>query len=340
MRRRTVLFALASPAIGAARAQAQARPFRIGWLDAGAADNIFVNAFRRGLRDLGYTEGRTIIITNRWADGNLQRLPALAEELVRFDPDAIVTRGDAATIAARNATRTIPIVFHASDPVEKGLVASLAHPGGNLTGNSSLVWDLLPKRLALLKQTIPGLTRVAALVNLAQLKAAAQRSGDRVRLVESDPATPLLPSPRFEQEARNLGITLLFVVLRDDSALPDGFAMLSPTGIGAVMVPGAPNLYDVRARIVELARSHHVPLEADTSDYVRAGALRSYGTDYPEMYRKLAAYVDRILKGAKPADLPIEQPTKFELAVNLRTAQALGVTVPPAILQLADELIE
>ena len=303
-------------------AQAQSKRFRVAWLDAGVAGSLELKAFQKELRDLGYVEGENTIIDYRWADGRIERLPVLAAELVLLKPDVIVTRSSAAIQAAKAATVTIPIVFAAGDPVQQGFVASVAHPGGNLTGLSMNQKDQLPKRLELFKETVPWLSRLAVLINPA------------------DPLTNLFVSREFNDAAQALGIRLSFAAARGAADLAGAFTIMAQNQAEAAMVLGGAVFYDQRQRIADLALEHRLPLASEAGEYVEAGGLMSFGLDIPDIYRRTAVYVDKILRGARPGDLPIEQPTTFKLVVNLKTAKALGVTVPRSILFRADEVVE
>jgi putative ABC transport system substrate-binding protein len=288
-----------------------------------SSDNHLVEAFRQGLRDLGYVEGQNLVIEVRWAEGSEERLRDLAAELVRLQVEVIVAQGAAAIRAAQHATRTIPIVMAAtSDPVGQGFVASLAHPGGNITGLSFLGAELPGKRLEILKETVPQSARIAVLVN---------------------PASPTYGTRmnNLTVAARALGLQLHVVELRSADELDAAFAAMTRAGADALIVEGEPLLLDsLRGRTVDLAAQHRLPAMYSWKELVVAGGLMSYGPSLPDIFRHAATYVDKILKGAKPADLPVEQPTKFELVINLKTAQALGLTIPPSLLLQADEVIK
>ena len=269
-------------------------------------------------------EGQNIVIEYRYAEGRDDRLAALVAELVRLKMDVIVaTGGTAATRAVQHATRTIPILMAgASDPVRDGLVASLTHPGGNTTGLSNLSAELPGKRLEILKETVPQSARVAVLAN---------------------PGTPNYASAMhtLTGAAEALGLHLHVVELRSPDELDAAFAAKTRAGADALFVQGEPLLLDgLRGRIVDLAATSRLPAMYSWRMYVEAGGLMAYGPSLPDMHRRAAVYVDKILKGAKPADLPVEQPTKFELVINLKTAQALGLTIPPTVLFLADEVLQ
>jgi putative ABC transport system substrate-binding protein len=310
----------------AAEAQPATPLYRIGRLSPGSPLLVahLWEAFRQGLRELGYVEGQNLIIEDRYAEGSLERLRDLAAELVRLPVDVIVAEGAAATLAAQQATRTIPIVMSAtSDPVGQGFVASLAQPGGNITGLSFLNAELPGKRLEILKETVPQSTRVAALVN---------------------PDHPYYESlmHNLTVAARALGLHLHVVEVRRADALATAFAEVTRAGADAVLVlEDAVVLNSERGRVVaDLAAQSRLPVMYSWREWVVAGCLMSYGPSRPGMYRHAAIYVDKLLKGANAAELPVEQATKFELVINLKTAKALGLTIPPIILVQADEVIQ
>ena len=298
---------------------------RIGRLRAGQPlpESAYEEAFRQGLRELGYIEGQNLVLEYRYAAGSAERLPDLAAELVQRKVDVIVAGGVPAIRAAQQATRTIPIVMAGvTDPVGQGLVTSLARPGGNTTGVSLLNEELPGKRLELLKEMVPPCTRIAVLVN---------------------PALPAYASHmhNLTVAARALGLHLHVVEVRRADELEGAFAAMSRAGVDALIVIAEPALMDgLRGEIADLATTSRLPAMYDWRMYVETGGLISYGPSLPAVYRRAATYVDKILKGAKPADLPVEQPTKFELVINLKTAKALGLTVPPTLLLLADEVIQ
>ena len=303
----------------AAGAQPAGRVYRIGWLDVGAPESVELKTFRKALENLGYVEGRNIVVEYRFAERRLERLPDLAQELIRLKPDVIATRGPAATLALKDATSTIPIVMGAQDPVASGLVASLARPGGNITGLAMFGPELAAKRLALIKETVPSLRRVAVLQN---------------------PANPRQMAPQIEETeraAQSLGVQLQIV---DWDGSDGAFRAMVRQRAEAVIVLGDAVLYDQRSRITELARTHQIPSFHEAREYVEVGGLASYGWTILWVNERSAVIVDKILKGAKPADLPVEQPTRFHLAINLKTAKALGLTIPPAVLARADEVIQ
>jgi putative ABC transport system substrate-binding protein len=282
--------------------------------------------FERGLRELGWTPGVSLLIEHRYAEGQVDRLPALAAELVRLPVDVLVTRGPQATRAAQQATGTIPSVMSATpDPVRQGFVASLAGPGRNITGLAFLAQgDLEGKRLELLKETVPGLTRVAFLVNWRTVP-------DQERSI-MDAINVAARSLRLEVQT--------FEVNRPDD-IATAFTAMGRAQVGAFLVAADPHVLESHlAQVVALARTHRLAAMYPWRLYVEAGGLMSYATSIPDFHRRSATYVDKILKGAKPADLPVEQPTTFELVINLKTAKALGLTIPPTLLFQADEVLK
>jgi putative ABC transport system substrate-binding protein len=315
---------LATSALGApayALAQ-QATPFRVGWLSLDQADNSpFYEAFRAGLRDLGWVEGRDLILEPRWAAASRERLEPMAAELIASRPHVIVTQGGALQ-PFRRAGAPVPVVFgYSGDPVEAGAVDSLAHPGRNLTGVSFLALELVGKRIELLKDVMPRLTRVAVL-------ASPEHPGEQAELRASQAA------------AKALGLTLEYFPVRDEPELERAFAAIPRSRSEAVVVfPDALTLR-TRERIARYGLERRLPVVSGWAQFADSGCLMTYGPDLRVSYRRLATYVDRILKGAKPADLPVELPTSVELVVNLKTATALGMRVPPAVLARADRVIE
>jgi putative ABC transport system substrate-binding protein len=308
----------------AARAQQAGKVHRIGVLETISTTLNVANfyALREGLRQLGYAEGQNLVIEYRSADGRDDRFPGLARELLALKVDVIVTRGTPAAKAVKNATSTVPVVMTASgDPVGVGLVTSLARPGGNITGLSAIVGELSPKRLELIREIVPGLARIAVLANT---------SNDAVR---RDWA-------RIETAARSLGVQSQLLDLRESDALGPTFDDASARRADALVVVIDAITQANQQRIVDLAMKHRLPAIYSSREFVDAGGLISYGVSYPDLYRRAATYVDKILKGTKPADLPVVQPTKFELVINLKTAKALGLTIPDKLLALADEVIE
>jgi putative ABC transport system substrate-binding protein len=317
-----VLGLLAAPLIAEAQ-QPSTKTARIGYLSLRSGPSHFDEAFRQGLRELGYVEGQNISVEYRWADWKPDRIPALAEELVRLKVDVIVSAGGGPTSrAVGKAVKTIPVVFlMGGDPVGTGLVASLARPGGNLTGVSLLTSELNAKRLELLKQAVPGVSRVAVLVN---------------------PTSPTAGAvlKELESAAQTLKVKLQVLEARDPQAIDGAFAAMKRERAGALLVANDPMFFAQRERIVGLAAKSRLPGIFEWREFAEAGGLLSYGTNVADMYRRLASYVDKILKGVKPADLPVEQPTRFELVINAKTAKALGLTIPPSFVFRADHVIQ
>jgi putative ABC transport system substrate-binding protein len=308
----------------AAEAQPAAKIARIGYLATNPTPHL-QEAFRQGLRDLGYVEGRNLVIEYRDAKGKLERLPALAAELVALKVDVILASGTPQTLAAKQATGTLPIVFAlAADPVTSRLVTSLAQPGGNVTGLSVLAPDLVGKCLEQLKQTVPGVSRVAV---LWQPGGVGERT-ERDMLKEAEVA------------ARALGVRLQVVEARGPEDFDRAFSEMTRARAGALTVLTSSMLFGERRRLVDLAAKNRLPAVYPWREGVDAGGLMAYGPDLADLLRRAATYVDKILKGAKPADLPVEQPTKFELVINLKTAKALGLTIPPSVLARAEEVIQ
>jgi putative ABC transport system substrate-binding protein len=325
MRRRELMLLLggAMTAARSLRAQQKATPV-IGFLSAGSpgpsAYAPYAGAFRQGLSDTGYVEGQNVAIEYRWAEGRYDRLPALAADLVGRKVDLIAALGGTSpALAAKAATSTIPIVFSVGDPVGFGLIASLARPGGNLTGVSSL--DLTPKRLDLLSELVPRAKLIALLVNPSN-------------------ATTERAVQDAEEAARTKGVQLRILKASTENEIDAAFATLVELHAGALILPSDAYLNSRREQIVALAARHAVPAIYDWREYPAAGGLISYGMSLPAAYRLVGVYAGKILKGAKPADLPVQQPTTFELVVNLKTAKALGLTIPQTILGRADEVIE
>ena len=309
----------------AAEAQQAGKVYRIGLLDFSAPDTARLawwNAFRQRMRELGYVEGQNVAFEPRWGQGDDNRIPKLAAELVGLKVDLIVTAGSKTAITLKRATSTIPIVMATgSDPVATGLVASLRQPGGNVTGMTSINSELAAKRLDLLRNLAPRVSRIAILWD------------------ETD-AGSRLGEQEAEAAAKTAGLTIHSVPVSSTAGLEATFATVVRGRAGALMVVSTSRLFSYRKRIAELALKNRLPTVVGFREFVAAGALASYGTDYPDLFRRAAVYVDKILKGAKPADLPIEQPTKFELVINLKTAKALGLTIPPSLLGRADEVIQ
>jgi len=286
--------------------------------------NQALEAFRGGLRDLWYIEGQTIALEYRWAGGSNQRAAKLAAELVRMDMTVIVSAGTPATQVAKAATATIPVpvvMTAVGDPVGSGIVASLARPGGNVTGLSLLDTELDGKRIELLKEAVPGLTRIAMLWS------------------PNDPGMTLAFG-RVEAASRTLRLTLQSVAIRDPAEVPEALHTAEMGRIQALIVTAQPFTIRHQIEILNVVSRMRVPAMYTDRRFVEAGGLMAYGPSLIDVYRRAATYVDRILKGAKPADLPVEQPTKFELVINLKTAKALDLTIPPSLLQRADQVIE
>jgi putative ABC transport system substrate-binding protein len=306
-----------------AQAQPLAKTPRIGYLSLGAGPTEVDEAFQQGLRDLGWRAGQTIAIEYRWAAGQADRLPALAAELVRLPVDCIVTTATPVSQAAKDATQSIPIVMAVStDPVRTGLVASLARPGGNITGMSAIGPELAGKRLELLKAVLPTLSRVAFLA------------------YGGDPAHRLFIQDAQAAAAR-LGLQVQPLVLGSVEEMERAFAAMRSERAEALIVqPLFTGGLRQSQRIVDLAITHGLPTITGPCEFVHAGGLLCYGADLPATFRASAVFVDKILKGAKAGDLPVQQPTTFKLSLNLKTAKALGLTIPPSVLVLADEVIQ
>jgi putative tryptophan/tyrosine transport system substrate-binding protein len=305
-----------------AEAQPAAKVYRVGFLLGATAESVasLFNALEEGLRDLGYIEGRNLVFERRYADGKIERLPELAAELVQLRVDVIVTGTNIHVAAARGATSTIPIVMvFAADPVRSGFVASLARPGGNTTGLSADASpELWAKYLALLKEIVPKLSRVGVLGQVSS----------QVGFAELDAAS------------QKLGVALEVADIRTADDLNGVFDAMVAKQVGAVLTVVGPLTYLLRQSIAELALKHHLPTITNTGQFAHAGMLISYGPNLTDLYRRAASYVDKILRGATPADLPVEQPIKFELVINLKSAKALGITIPSTLLTSADEVIE
>jgi ABC-type uncharacterized transport system substrate-binding protein len=295
---------------------------KVGWLGARSASAPARELFVRELRALGYVEAKNIAFEYRYAEGKLDRLPALAEELVHLKVDVLVAPATPAAVAAKNATRTIPIVFYTgSDPVALGLVDSLARPGGNITGFTTIAAVLVGKRLELLKETIPKLSRVAALWN---------------------PEDPISAQSWKESQlpARELSLQLHSMELSSADKFETAFKEATKAISAALALMASPLFYSNQKQIVDLAAKHRLPAIYPSREFVASGGLMSYGADEAEPYRRAAVFVDKILKGAKAADIPVEQPTKFELIVNLKTAKQIGLTIPPNVLGRVDRVIK
>jgi putative ABC transport system substrate-binding protein len=329
--RRAFLGTLAGGLLAAPRAteaQQAAKVARIGYLAGNLATGPHLQeAFRQGLRDLGYVDGRNVIVEYRDAEGKLERLPALAAELVALKVDLIVAAGGTPpAVAAKQATRTTPIVFTSvADPVASGLVTSLARPGGNVTGFSLFAPELAGKRLELLTQAVPGVSRVAVLW---------QPGGGPGERTSKDMLT------EAEVATRTLGVRLQVLEARGPGDFDKAFSDMTRAHVGALTVLPSSMFFIERGRLVDLAAKNRLPEVYPAREYVDSGGLMSYGPNLVDLTRRAATYVDKILKGAKPADLPVEQPTKFELVINLKTAKALGLTIPQSLLARADEVIQ
>jgi putative tryptophan/tyrosine transport system substrate-binding protein len=306
------------------RAQQSAHVPRVGFMgnSTEALEANLVGPFRERLRELGYQEGRNIVIEYRWAEGKYERFPALIADLLAGKVDVIVTAGTPAAIAVKKATTTVPLVMVAvGDPVGTGLVPSLARPGGNLTGLSSIAPDLEGKRLELLREVVPRLTHVGVFFNPANLFHTVSMQNARTA-------------------AAALQIKLLPLRVRVSQDLDGAFATILKEKPDALLVLADRVYLHERKRMMDFAHQHRLPSSNAHKEMVEAGGLMSYGPSYEDMHRRAADYVDKILKGAKPGDLPIQQPTKFDLKVNLKTAEALGLELPPTLLARADEMIE
>jgi putative ABC transport system substrate-binding protein len=317
------LYAMLSALCSSAQAQQPTKIPRIGFLSASSPEALSsrIEAFRQGLRELGYVEGKNIVIEWRSAEGKLDRLPALAAELVRLKVEIIVTAGPSLTHAAKEATSTIPIVMTFDpDPVGSGFVANLARPGGNITGLSTLSPEISGKQLELLKETVPKLSRVSVLGNSTS-PGNAQASREMELAAEA-----------FKAKLQHLDVL-------DPKDIETAFRAASKGRADAILVLPSPVLTSQRTQIVDLAVKSRLPAIYWRSDFVEAGGLMSYGTSQNDLDRRAATYVDKILKGTKPADLPVEQPTKFELVINLKTAKQIGLTVPQKVLARADKVI-
>ena len=330
MRRREFITLLGGAAVGwpvAANAQQAAKVARIGYLSTNLASSPHQHeAFRQGLRDLGYVEGRNVVIEYRDAEGKVERHPALAAELVALKVDVIVVAGSTLTArTAKQATSTLPIVFIAvGDPVGSGLVTSLARPGGNVTGLSAVSPELVGKCLELLKQAVPEVDRVAVL----WVPGALGERTDKDMLEGAEVA------------GRALGLQLQFVDARGLENFDRAFSDMTSAHAGGLTVLPSARLLREHRRLVELAAKNRLPAVYTSREFVDAGGLMAYGANLADLYRRGATYVDKILKGAKPADLPVEQPTKFELVINLKSAKGIGLDVPATVLTRADEVIE
>jgi putative ABC transport system substrate-binding protein len=325
IRRREFIFTLGGAAAAwplAARAQQPAMPV-VGFLNGGSPDTSRVAAFRRGLNETGYVEGHNVAVEYRWAEGKYDQLPALARDLVRRQVTVIAATSSAAAMTAKTATTTIPIVFLVGeDPVKLGLVASLARPGGNLTGINFFANELVTKRLALLHELVPNAVRIAVLVNPANASVAETVSRD------------------IREAARARGLQIKVLNASTIREIDAAFATLESERANALFVAGEAFFTSRRVQFAVLAVRHTIPAIYSTREYPEVGGLMSYGTDVADRFRQAGVTTGQILKGAKPADLPVTQSTKFELVINLQTARSLRIEVPPAVLSIADEVIE
>jgi putative ABC transport system substrate-binding protein len=326
MRRREFILALGGAAAWplGVRAQQAGKVWRIGMLETISPELNAANfdALRNGLRYLGYIEGQNLTIEYRSADGQEERFPQLASELVRAKVDVIVTRGTPAAFAAKKATTTIPVVMAASgEPLASGVISGLARPGGNVTGLSAFTNELIPKRIELLNTAVSGIVRIAFLQNMSN---------------------PVAPSQweELKSATRSLRIEPLLLDVRKSDDVVRAFDAAGVQRVNALAVGNDTVTHASRRQIVELAAQHRLPAIYATREFVDAGGLMAYSVSYSDLYRRAATYVDKIFKGARPADLPVEQPTKFDLVINLKTARALDLEIPDKLLALADEVIE
>jgi putative ABC transport system substrate-binding protein len=317
----TLLVGLTLACVHLAEAQQPKKVPTIGILTL-TSDDPMVGMLREGLRELGYVRGQNIVIEHRFAEGKVDRLPDLAAELVRLKVEVIVARATPVVQAAKNATSTIPIVISSADPVSSGFVASLARPGGNITGLSSIAPELAGKRLELLREILPKLSRVAFLAH------------------GGDPAHRQFIK-EAQEAAEGFGMKFQPVVIGAPQELEDAFSAISKERAGALVIqPLFTAVLGQGGRIADLATRHRLPSISDPRRYAEGGGLMSYGPDFDTLYRRAATFVDKILKGAKPADLPVEQPTKFEFVINLKTAKQIGLTIPQWVLMRADTVIK
>ena len=328
MNRRGFIGALAGGLFAAplvAAAQPTAKVYRIGFLVTATLTETghLLKALSEGLRELGYVEGRNVVFERRFAEGRQERLPALAVELVRLKPDILVTGSNPVIAAVKEATATIPVVMAVSrDPVGAKFIASLARPGGNITGLANdTAPEIIGKNLALLKEAVPRISRVTYLWNPVPPGAEASKNA-------------------LESAARNLGVAFQPVEVRGHAELEGAFAAMVRERANGIVVAQDPVTFGSRSQVAVLAARNRLPAVYGVREFAEAGGLMSYGPNIADQFRRAAMYVDKILKGAKPGDLPIEQPTKFELVINLKTAKALGLTLPPSLLQRADQVIE
>ena len=319
-RRDLLLLVGAIAASSSLRAEQPGKLPVIGFLGSASPSHILA-AFHQGLGETGYVDGQNLAFEYRWAEGRYDRLPALAADLVLRKVDLIAADGIPAALAAKTATSTIPIVFAVGDPIDLGLVASLARPGGNLTGVSTMTPELSPKRLELLSELVPQVGVIALLVN--------PNNSNTERTTRD-----------MQEAAHAKGVQLHILIAGTESEIDAAFATLVQLHAGALVVGGDPFFANRREQLVTLAATHGVPAIYQSREFAEAGGLISYGLNFTAAFRQVGIYAGKILKGAKPADLPVQQPTTFELVVNLKTAKALGLTVPPSILARADEVIE
>jgi putative ABC transport system substrate-binding protein len=304
----------------AAEGQPGSKVHRVGYLS--TSGRVF-ESFRQGLRELGYVEGQNLLLDVRLAHGRLDRLPALAAELVRMRPDVIAAVSSPAIRAIKHATTTIPIVmaFIGEDPVRLGIVENFARPGGNITGVAMIAEELTGKRVVLLREMLPRATRIAVLTQIGHESAASQTKA-------------------AQETAKSLGVEIDVARVHDSREYEAAFAAIVKQRTSGLFVVSNPTFFGDQERLAALATKHRLPMMCEWREMAEAGCLMAYGPIITDLYRRAAGYVDRILKGAKPADLPVEQPTKFELVINLKTAKALGLTIPQALLQRADQVIE
>jgi putative ABC transport system substrate-binding protein len=327
--RRKLVMALGAGALAApfaSFAQQSGKVWRVGFLTARrrpiSLDSDIFSAFSRGMRELGYVEDKNLLIEWRFSEGRAELLPVLAAELVRMKVDVIVTSGTPATRAALKATALIPIIIgSAGDPVANGLVQSLAHPGGNVTGLSNITADLSPKLLEMLLSMVPRLARVAVVLN-------------------PDNPVSIKPLENVQAAARKTGVTILSITPRTPQEIENAFSRMAREKVGGLIVTRDALFIQQVRHIAELAIKIRLPSISDFREYPEAGGLMNYGSSIDDQYWRAATYVDKILKGAKPGDLPVEQPTKFELFINRKTANALGLTIPQSLLIMADKIIE
>ena len=306
--------------------QQQGKVWRIGFLSSrrrpDSSDLDFIGPFTQGMRDLGYVEGKNLLIEWRFADGKAERLPGLAAELVRLKVDVLVTQGSPAAGAAQKTTTTIPVVMGSvGDPVGSGFIKSLAHPGGNITGLSNINVDIAPKRLEMLRSMVPKLSRVAVLVNRA--------NPNHTATLET-----------IQAAAQKSGVKILPLAAQTTQEIEKAFSTMTRENAGAVIVAPDALFTQQRSQIADLTGKHRLPSIFASREFVEAGGLMSYGQNLADNFRRAAMYVDKIFKGAKPADLPVEQPMKFELFINGKTAKALGLKIPQSLLTSADKVIE